>query len=185
MTKSIRAQKLFLRLSTNQRKRWMRMPGSRRRRRSWGKVFPVPNRVKVEIINAVTGEKTTAYAAEDSKRALKKWLRVRNIRAQFEDMVLKPHASWSNFTTVEWENFPIIVRVGDAQFPYLISHVGERIATKNKVMCSIFLVTADNIDYLSIVNQKKKLMKDWIEKHPIKAKKKAKRKKRRFNFDDE
>lgn len=185
MTKSSKAQKLFLRLSTNQRKRWMAMPGPIRRRRSWNKKFPGPNKIKVEIINAVTGETTTAFAIEDSKRALKKWLRVRNMRAQFEDMVLKPNASWSSFSTAEWENFPLIVKVDDAQFPYIFSHIGEKIMIKNKLVCSIFLKTSSNIDYLSVVSSKKKLMKDWIEKHPVKAKKKGKRKKRHLDFDDE
>jgi hypothetical protein len=184
MTRSIKAQKLFIRLSSNQRRRWMNMPRNFRRR-SWSKKFPVPNRVKVEIINAVTGEKTTAYAVEDSKRALKKWLRVRNLRAQFDNMVLKPNSSWFNFTEEEFKDFPLIVKVGEAQFPYVLDHTGERVTIKNKVTCSIYLRAADNIDYLGIVSNKKKLMKDWIEEHPVKAKRKVKRKKRRFDCDDE
>lgn len=185
MTKSIRAQKLFLRLSTNQHRRWMAMPGPIRRRRSWGKKFPVPNRVKVEIINAVTGEKTTAYALEESKRALKKWLRVRNMRAQFEDMVLNPKASWFNFTPEEFQGFPIIVKVdNDYEVPYIINHIGEKITIKNKTTTALYLQTVDNIDYLGTVSDKKKLMKNWIENHPVKIKKKAKRKKRRFDFDE-
>lgn len=184
MTKSIRAQKLFIRLSTNQRKRLGNTSGYIRRR-NWNKKFPVLNKVKVEIINAVTGEKTTAYAIEDSKRSLKKWLRIRNIRAQFESMLLSPKSSWFNFTKEEWENFPIIVKMDDYEVPYVIDHIGEKIIIKNKTTCSLYLRVADNIDYLSIISAKKKLMKDWIEKHPIRAKKKAKRKKSMdYNFDE-
>lgn len=73
----------------------------------------------------------------------------------------------------------------DYEVPYVIDHIGEKIIIKNKTTCSLYLRVADNIDYLSIISAKKKLMKDWIEKHPIRAKKKAKRKKSMdYNFDE-
>jgi len=186
MTKSIKAQKLFLRLLANQNnKRSGNRVGFMRKYNTWNKKFPSSHKVKVEIINAVTGEKTTAYAAEESKRALKKWLRIRNVRAHFDNMLLKPKASWFNFTSEEFKNFPIIVKVTDTQFPYTISHIGERITVKNKTTCSIYLQTLDNIDYLNLISDKKKLMKKWIEENPIKPKRKAKRKKRMdFDFDE-
>ena len=184
MTKSTRVHKLLIRLLSNQHKRWRGMPHKNtRRKQAWRKVFPSPNYVRVEIINAVTGEKTTARAIDDSQRSLKKWLRIRNTRAQFDSMGLNPKSSWFNFTPEEWENFPIIVKVGDAQFPYVIARIGEKVTIKNKIVCSVFLQTLDNINYLSVVNTKKKLMKDWIDEHPIRVKKKAKRKKKRLEFD--
>lgn len=183
MTNALKVQKLFIKLSANQRKRSGLFPGYIRRNNPWNKKFPRPNKVRLEIINAVTGERTIAYSFDDSKRALKKWLRLRNLRAQFDNMTLKPNSSWFNFMESEWSNFPVIVKVDDFEVPYLIDHVGEKITIKNKTTCSVFLKTTNNFDYLGVVSAKKKLMKDWIANHPIKFKKKRKRKKKKWDFD--
>jgi hypothetical protein len=157
-----RIQKTFVRLAAS---RWMQMPnGKYKIRRRKLKYQPSQANVKLEVIDAVTGEKTSAKAFEESKAKLKKWLKQRNIRAEFTDVVLKKNSVWAKLKDEEFIDYPIIVKVGTYQGPYLIKRIQDRHTVKGKTTIKIQLETTGNVDYLEILSTKKELL----------AKKKAK-----------
>jgi hypothetical protein len=149
-------QKTFIRLATSRKRSWLQSPYRWPRRRRV-KIFE-PKTIKVKIINAVTGEETTARAQEDSAAKLKKWLRLRNIRAEFTKMLIKKNSTWSKLKDNEFEDFPIIVKVGTYKTPYVIRHVEDRVTKKGKTTVTILLETTDNIDFLGILSLKKELL---------------------------
>ena len=116
-------------------------------------------KVRVEVIDAVTGDKTTAKASEESKAKLRKWLKLRNVRAEFTEVVLKKTSTWFKLTDMEFIDYPIIVKVGTYKAPYLIKRVQDRVSFKGKTTISIQLETTENVDYLSILSKKKELLK--------------------------
>ena len=97
-----RIQKTFIRLAINQQGRWPIISKRKIKRFNFKKWQPT--QVKVEIINAVTGEKTTAKAYEVTAAKLKKWLKLRNMRAEFTDVLLKKHSTWATFKEEEFED---------------------------------------------------------------------------------
>jgi len=149
-----RIQRTFVRLVKVRHIGWMHSPLFPKKHRK-SKVIKY---VRVEIIDAITGEKTTALSFEDSKIRLKKWLKLRNLRAHFADMVIKPGSTWQKLSKEQLQNYPILVKVNDAKFPYLIDHASDKITIKKRTTCSIFLKIVENIDYLKIINDKKKLL---------------------------
>jgi hypothetical protein len=114
-----------------------------------------PIKVRIEVIDAVTGEKTSGKGCEESAAKLRKWLKLRNVRAEFTDVVLKKNTTWFKLNAEEFIDYPIIVKVGNYKSPYLIKRIQDRVAIKGKVTISIQLETTDNIDYLSILSKKK------------------------------
>lgn len=148
-----RIQKTFVRLAAS---RWVPMGGYKTKRR---KLFrDTAPKVRVEIIDAVTGEKTTARGCEESTAKLRKWLKLRNVRAEFTDVLLKKNSTWFKLADEEFIDYPIIVKVGTYKGPYLVKRIQDRVARKGKVTCSIQLETTDNIDYLQILSSKKELL---------------------------
>jgi hypothetical protein len=124
----------------------------------YGKKRKPFKRVKIEIIDAVTGIKTTAKAFEDSKIKLKKWLKLRNVRAEFTDVVLKKTSPWYKFEDTDFIDYPIIVKVGTYKAPYLIKRIDSRFTLRGKTTCRIQLETTGNVDYLAILSEKKELV---------------------------
>jgi hypothetical protein len=155
-----RIQKTFVRLATNQQSFWSQLGRHKTKRRVYvyNKKWQ-PNKVTVGIINAVTGEKTTAKAFEESAPKLKKWLKLRNVRAEFTDMLLKKRSTFFKLTGLEWIDYPIIIQVGTYRCPYLIKRIQDRVVRKGRVTCSIQLETINNVDYLQLIYDKKELLK--------------------------
>lgn len=150
-----RIQKTFVRLAAN---RWVSVGGYRTKRRRLGKYSPSKSKVRIEVIDAVTGEKTSAKAFEESPSKLRKWLKLRNVRAEFTEVLLKKKSTWFKLLNEEFIDYPIIIKVGSYKAPYLIKRIQDRVARKGKVTISIQLETTDNIDYLSILSVKKELL---------------------------
>lgn len=149
-----RIQKTFVRLAINNKY----LPfGSYKNKRSKTKAFPV-KRVSVEVIDAVTGQSTSAKAFEESPAKFRKWLKLRNVRAEFTDVVLKKNSVWFKLADVEFIDYPIIIRVGSYKGPYLIKRIQDRKTKNGKTTCTIQLETVGNVDYLSILSAKKELL---------------------------
>lgn len=154
MTKSMRT---WINLSKRRRPMyWNGGYGRPRRRRKLRS--PEPNRVQVEIISAITSERTKAWAVEESMAKLKKWLKIRNVRAEFEDMVISPKSVWALLSEDQWKDYPIIVKVGSYQTSYVVDHVGELHLTKSKSCVTVYLRVVGNVDYLSLINAKKQMV---------------------------
>src|ERR1035437_326980 len=149
-----RIQKTFVRLAASH---WVSMSRYRTKRRK-DKYQPSKATVKLEVIDAVTGQKTSAKAFEESLAKLRKWLKLRNVRAEFTDVVLKKNSVWAKLTADEFIDYPIIVKVGTYKAPYLIKRVQDRKTIKGKTSISIQLETTENVDYLAILSKKKELL---------------------------
>ena len=85
-------------------------------------------------------------------------MKLRNSRAEFTDMLLKKKSTWFKLSDMEFINYPIIVCVGSYRCPYLIKRIQDRVTRKGKVTCTIQLETTENVDYLSILSEKKELL---------------------------
>jgi len=148
-----RIQRTFVHLATVQRFGSFGSYKTFRRK----KKFPV-KKVKIEIIDAVTGQKTTAKGFQDSKIKLKKWLKQRNVRAEFTDVVLKKKSVWFKLTDTDFIDYPVIVKIGTYKSPYLIKRVQDKVTFKGKTTISMQLETTENVDYLAILSEKKELL---------------------------
>lgn len=148
-----RVQKTFIRLASNYWTPMARRKTKRRKIVKWQ-----PTKIRIEVIDAVTGEKTSAKACEESATKLRKWLRLRNVRAEFTDVVLKKNTAWFKLTAEEFIDYPVIIKVGTYKAPYLIKRIQDRVVVKGKATMSIQLETTDNIDYLGILSAKKELL---------------------------
>lgn len=148
-----RIQKTFIKLAANY---WSPMGKYKTKRRKYVKWQPI--KVRIEVIDAVTGEKTTGKGCEESLAKLRKWLKLRNVRAEFTDVLLKKNTVWFKLNDEEFIDYPVIIKVGSYKAPYLIKRIQDRVTIKGKVTCSIQLETTDNIDYLGILSKKKELL---------------------------
>ena len=151
-----RIQRSFLRLASYSR--YGGFGSYRTRRHKFKKKFPV-KRVKIQLIDAVTGQSTSAQGFEDSKTRLKKWLKLRNVQAEFTNVLLKKKATWSKLEDTDFMDYPVIVKVGTYKAPYLIKRIHSKITIKGKTTCTMQLETTGNVDYLSILSEKKELLK--------------------------
>lgn len=127
--------------------------------KSYRKKF-VSKKVKIELIDAVTGQKTTGLSFEDSKIKLKKWLKFKNVRAEFTDVLLKKTSSWFKLNSLEFFDYPVIVKVGTYKVPYIIKYIENRKTVKGKTTCTVKLETVENLNYLAILNEKKELLSE-------------------------
>jgi hypothetical protein len=150
-----RIQRTFVRLAAVSK--WGPMGSYRTKRPRFLKYQP-SKKVNVHVIDAVTGEKTTAKASEESTTKLRKWLKLRNVRAEFTNVLLKKKSAWFKLTDMEFIDYPVIVKVGNYKAPYLIKRVQDRVSFKGKTTISIQLETTENVDYLSILSKKKELL---------------------------
>jgi|SRR6185437_5416409 len=151
-----RIQKTFVRLAAA---KWMhgmpsygRLPMGRKAKKKQD------IKIRIEIIDAVTGTKTSGKAAEDSKAKFKKWLKLRNARAEFTDVILRKTSAWFKLEDTDFIDYPIIIKVGSYKAPYLIKRVQDRKTFKGITTIKMQLETTDNVDYLSILSQKKELL---------------------------
>jgi len=180
-----RFQKSFIRLCANRRRQSIGIQKMRLRKPSWNKKMAKIKPVTVIIVNAVTGEQTTAKSYETSRLKLKKQLMLRNVRAQFTEMIIHKNSIWDKMTEEEFKDYPVIVKVGNYQAPYLINYIGSKLLVGNKTQCTLYLKTVDNIDYLSIISAKKELLGDALSKvKPVKKAKKKKKKKKETDYDN-
>jgi hypothetical protein len=160
-----RIQKTFVRLAISQQSYWATLGRYRTKRRRHKKCDKwQPNQISVEVINAVTGEVTTAKVFEESVAKLKKWLKLRNMRAELVGVIIKKNSTWSKLSETEWEDYPVIIKVGTYKVPYIVSHVKDTTVFKGKTTCSMLLSTTDNIDYLELINEKKELLEKGKKK---------------------
>ena len=163
-----RIQKTFIRLATNQQSYWSQLGRRKTKRARRMKQVKFnkwqPHTVTVDIINAVTGEKTTAKAFEESKAKLKKWLKLRNMRAEFFDMWIKKGSTFYKLDEKDFDDFPVIIQIGTYKTPYLIRHIRDRITRKGKMTITVLLETVDNVNYLELINEKKELLEKGKKK---------------------
>lgn len=150
-----RIQQTFVKLAAI---KWVPMGSYKTKRHRLKKYEPSKSRVRVEVIDAVTGEKTSAKAFEESAAKLRKWLKLRNVRAEFTEVILKKKSTWFKLSNDEFIDYPVIIRVGSYKAPYLIKRVQDRITKRGRTTISIQLETTENIDYLSILSAKKELL---------------------------
>lgn len=151
-----RIQRTFVRLAAVHR--FGSFGGYRTKRRRFKKKFPV-KRVKIELIDAVTGQSTSAQGFEDSRAKLKKWLKLRNVQAEFTNVLFKKKAAWHKLDDTDFMDYPVIVKVGTYKAPYLIKRIHSKVTIKGKTTCTMQLETTGNVDYLSILSEKKELLK--------------------------
>jgi len=150
-----RIQKTFVRLAAS---KWIHGVPSYGRlpfRKTKKKQNPT---IRIEIIDAVNGTKTSGKAADDSKAKFKKWLKLRNARAEFTDVILRKTSVWFKLEDMDFIDYPIIIKVGNYKAPYLIKRVQDRKTFKGITTIKIQLETTDNVDYLSILSKKKELL---------------------------
>ncbi len=154
-----KVQRTFARLASQ---RYLPFGGFNMRRRrkikSKSKSKSFQNEVRIEIIDAVTGQQTSAKAFEESTAKLRKWLKLRNVRAEFTGVILKKSSAWFTLPDEAFIDYPIIVKVGTYKVPYLIKRVQDRKTLKGKTTITIQLETAENVNYLSILSAKKELL---------------------------
>ena len=112
-------------------------------------------KVKVEVIDAVNGFKTSGKSADESTAKLRKWLKLRNVRAEFTDVILKKKSPWLKLDDTDFIDYPIIVKVGTYRAPYLIKRIQDRKTRKGITTVSIQLETVENLNYLAILSKKK------------------------------
>ena len=145
-----RIQKTFVKLAASYWSPMGKYKTKRRKHVKWQ-----PTKVKIEVIDAVTGEKTSGKGCEESLTKLRKWLKLRNVRAEFTDVLLKKNTTWFKLNDEEFIDYPVIIKVGSYKAPYLIKRIQDRVTINGRVTCSIQLETTDNIDYLGILSKKK------------------------------
>lgn len=148
-----RIQKTFIRLASH---KWGTMGSYKTRRYKLTKTEKT--KVRVEVIDAVSGDKTSAKASEPSLAKLRKWLKLRNARAEFTEVLLKKKSNWFKLSDTDFIDYPVIIKVGTYKGPYLIKRVQDRVTYRGKTTISIQLETTGNIDYLSILSEKKELL---------------------------
>lgn len=149
-------QKTFVRLAAT---KWGPMGSYRTKRYRSKKYSPsTASKVRIEVIDAVTGQKTSAKAFEESASKLRKWLKMRNERAEFTDVLLKKKSVWFTFSNEDFIDYPVIIRVGNYKSSYLVKRVQDRVTKRGRTTISIQLETTENIDYLSILSAKKELL---------------------------
>lgn len=148
-----RIQKTFVRLAAVQR--FGSLTNYRTPR--FKKKFPV-KKIRIEIIDAVTGQKTTAKAFENSNIKLKKWLKLGNTQAEFTDVLLKKTSVWFKLEDTDFIDYPIIIKVGAYKAPYLVKRINSRKTFKGKTTCTFQLEKAENVNYLAILSEKKELL---------------------------
>lgn len=152
-----RIQKTFIRLAAVSR--YGVFGSYKTRRRKSKKYQPSRAQVGIEVIDAVTGDKTSAKAFEESPAKLRKWLKLRNVRAEFTNVVLKKKSAWYKLEDMEFIDYPVIIKVGTYKAPYLIKKISDRATFKGRTTITIQLETTENVDYLSILSEKKDLLK--------------------------
>jgi hypothetical protein len=148
-----KVQRTFVRLAAA---KWI-PPQYRQYLKRRKKTAPI-TKIKVTVIDAVTGTKTFGYVSYESKTKFKKWLKMRNVRAEFTDVILKKKSVWFKLDDMDFIDYPIIIQIDAYRAPYLIKRVQDKKTRKGITTIKIQLETTENIDYLSILSAKKELL---------------------------
>jgi hypothetical protein len=130
----------------------------RRKQSSGVKKGILTNYILVEVVNAITGEVAKGYIQGSSIKKVRQWLSYHNHRAQVEQVYFSPKNTFSHFSPGELKNFPVLVKLGKYQMPYLIfaSSLGPIIRGKQTV--TLNLNTVDNLKYLETIADRKTKM---------------------------
>jgi hypothetical protein len=115
------------------------------------------NLIPVEVVNAITGEVHKGYMRDISLRKLRKWLGHHNSRAQVEQVSIPPKSTFKFLNKKDGglKEFPILIKLGKYQVPYLIEHVRLDIVVRKKQTFAFNLKVVDNLKYLELVAEKK------------------------------
>lgn len=115
------------------------------------------NLIPVEVVNAITGEVHKGYMRDISARKLRKWLGYHNHRAQVEQVSIPLKSTFHLLHKKEdgLKEYPILIKLGTYQVPYLIEHVRLDIEVRNKQTFAFNLKVADNLKYLELVAARK------------------------------
>jgi hypothetical protein len=115
------------------------------------------NFIPVEVINAITGEVSKGYMRDLSITRLRKWLAYHNQRAQVEQVSLSVNSTFAhlNRKAGALNDFPVLIKLGKYQVPYLIDRVSLSALVKHRQTFTFNLKTVDNLKYLEMVAGKK------------------------------
>jgi hypothetical protein len=113
------------------------------------------NLIPVEVVNAITGEVSKGYMRDLSTKKLRQWLGYHNHKAQVEQVYLSPKMTLAHLDTTELMDFPILIKLGRYQVPYLIDHTKQDAVIRGKQTVAFNLKTADNLKYLEIIAERK------------------------------
>lgn len=115
------------------------------------------NYIPVEVVNAITGEMHKGYMRDLSSRKLRKWLGHHNSRAQVEQVFLQPKTTFATLSvsTDGLKGFPILIKLGSYQVPYLIEYAAFDSLVKKKQTFVFNLKVVDNLKYLETVAENK------------------------------
>jgi hypothetical protein len=128
------------------------------------------NFIPVEVVNAITGEVAKGYMRDFSIKRLRKWLEFHNHKAQVEQVYLSLKSTLHHLSAEEVKDFPILVKLGTYQVPYLIAQSHLSLIVRGRQTITLDLKTVDNLKYLeTIADRKAKVMKLF---HKIKKGKK-------------
>jgi|SRR5579864_130764 len=150
---------------------------SRRKQAGGIKKGVLTNFIPVEVVNAITGEVAKGYMRDLSIRRLRKWLSYHNYRAQVEQVFFSNKNTLHHLSPKEIENFPILVKLGKYQVPYLISSTRSSLIVRGRQTITLDLSAVDNLKYLETVADRKSMMMSLLNKiKRTKKRKKAKNK---------
>ena len=139
---------------------WKNSSISSRKKRRKIKKGVLSNLIPVEVVNAITGEVAKGYMRDLSLRKLRKWLEYHNHRAQVEQVYLSKKNTLSHLKEEDLKDFPILIKLGKYQVPYLIDRSTPDLIIKGRQTVMFNLKTADNLKYLEIIAERKtKVMK--------------------------
>jgi hypothetical protein len=135
------------------------------------------NLIQVEVVNAITGEVVIGYMREFSVRKLRRWLELRNQRAQVEQICIPARSTLSRLSEFDKTNYPVLVKLGNYQVPYLIDNTRPDAIIKGKQTTCFNLKIVDNLSYLELIaNRKEAVMKVFNKIKKSKKSKKGKKK---------
>jgi hypothetical protein len=136
------------------------------------------NFIPVEVVNAITGEIAKGYMRDLSIKKLRKWLSYHNHRAHVEQVYLSPYTTLFNLKEADIKDFPILIKLGKYQMPYLIENVRPSIPVRNRNTVAFELKISDNLKYLEIVARKKRKVMALFNKLKLAKKLQVKRRKK-------
>lgn len=129
------------------------------------------NLIPVEVVNAITGEVAHGYMRNLSVTKLRQWLSYHNHNADVEQVYLSEKMTLSHLTDHEKVNYPVMIKLGRYQVPYLIEKVRPSEIIRGKQTVMFELKTIDNLKYLETVAKRKAVIMKLFKKLK-KAKKK-------------
>jgi len=130
-------------------------PKRNSRRKSKVKRGLLVNYIPVEVVNAITGEVSKGYMRDLSIKRLRKWLEFHNHKAQVEQVYLSNKTTLQHLSEKDIKDFPILIKLGRYQVPYLIDHARADIIVRGRKTVTLNLKTVDNLKYLETIADRK------------------------------